>query len=74
MTGYKKSIVESCKVIADARNKVFTSMINLAMQGEHAEIDAVFREGDVFSFEKEQFRDCTDINWWTSSKRPIQPF
>jgi hypothetical protein len=62
MEDYKNAVAEACQCLAEARNKLFTAMVNVAMNGEYAELNESFDTGEFFYFEKNHFRDCEDIN------------
>lgn len=62
MENYKNAVAEACQCLADARNKLFVAMVNVAMNGEYQDIDKSFDVGDTFYFEKDHFKDCDDIN------------
>ena len=62
MESYKNAIREVCVTLSKSRNEIFTSMINVAMNGEYQEIDEAFSDGDIFSFELSHFADCKDVN------------
>jgi hypothetical protein len=59
---YKLRLTEACQTLAEARNQLFTAVINVGMSGEFKELDELFEEGDFFQFEKSHFRDSKDIN------------
>lgn len=63
MENYKNAIREVCVTLSKSRNEIFTSMINVAMNGEYQEIDKAFANDDMFSFELSHFSDCKDVNF-----------
>ncbi len=59
---YKVSLEESCQAIATARHEIFSTLINVAMSGEYAEIDDLFEVGETVLFDTTYFQHCQDIN------------
>jgi len=62
MEAYTNSVAEACQCLAEARNKLFVAMVNVAMNGEYQDLDESFDMGETFYFEKDHFRDSKDIN------------
>lgn len=62
MDTYKLRLSEACLTVVEARNELFTALINVGMSGEFRELDELFDNGDFFQFEKSHFQDCKDIN------------
>jgi hypothetical protein len=62
MENYKNAVAEACQRLAEARNKIFSAMVNVAMNGEYQDLDESFDIGATFCFEKDHFKDCDDIN------------
>lgn len=62
MENYKNAVADACQYLAEARNKLFAAMVNVAMNGEYQDLDESFDIGETFYFEKDHFKDCEDIN------------
>ncbi|QDH77949.1 hypothetical protein FKX85_02410 [Echinicola soli] len=62
MRTYKDALKESCSTIEEARDLVFTALINVAMTGEYKDIDELFEEGDVVRFSTAHFLNSEDNN------------
>ena len=62
MTDYRNKILLSYVALAKAHDALTDRIINVAMLGEFAEVNQVFREGDSFEFNLEMFRDSKDQN------------
>ena len=62
MENYKNAVAEACQCLAEARNRLFAAMVNVAMNGEYQDLDESFEIGETFYFEKDHFKDCDDIN------------
>lgn len=62
MENYKNAVSEACQCLGEVRNKLFTAMVNVAMNGEYQDLDESFGIGETFYFEKDHFKDCDDIN------------
>lgn len=62
MENYKNAVAEACQCLAEVRSKLFTAMVNVAMNGEYQDLDESFGIGETFYFEKDHFKDCEDIN------------
>ena len=59
---YRFALIESINQLIKSRNEFELRIVNLAMSGEFAEIDALFEVGDVIPADIDYFEHCKDIN------------
>lgn len=59
---YRKRMIQTLYVLAEARENTFMQIINLATEGEMKDIDKVFEIGDQFVFELGHFENMADTN------------
>lgn len=62
MKSHKIQIIETLENLSEARNIVFTQIVNLSLTGELKEIENTFDIGDKYSFNLKQFENTKDIN------------
>ena len=48
---YRKNIIATTDYLIEVREKLFTYALNIAMNNELKEIDAVFEKGDEYVFQ-----------------------
>lgn len=59
---YREKIILAYRALIKMHNKLTDRIINVAMLGEFAEVNAVFQVGDAYNFDLEQFRGTNDVN------------
>lgn len=59
---YRKRMIQTLYVLAEARENTFMQIINLATEGEMKDIHNVFEIGDHFVFELGHFENMADAN------------
>jgi hypothetical protein len=59
---YRFTLIEAVNQLIKSRNEFDVRIVNLAMSGEFAEIDALFEVGDVIPADMGYFEHCKDIN------------
>lgn len=62
MRAYRNRVIESLVLLSEIRNQLFTQIVNIASDGEMKEILNVFKEGDFYTFEMDQFENSSDVN------------
>ena len=62
MKSHKIQLIETLENISDARNIIFTQIVNLSMSGELKDIENAFDIGDKYNFNLKQFENTKDIN------------
>jgi glycerol-3-phosphate responsive antiterminator len=62
MKNTKSQIIETLKNLIEAREIIFSQIVNLAMTGEMKHIDEVLEIGDSYNFELKHFTDVEDFN------------
>lgn len=62
MKTYKEQIIDCINELWEAREKVFGSMVSLAMGTHLKEINDAFEIGEVFEFQYAHFEDIDDTN------------
>ncbi len=62
MRAYRNRVIESLVLLSEIRNQLFTQIVNIASDGEMKEILNVFKEGDYYTFEIDQFENSSDVN------------
>lgn len=59
---YRNTLIEAISLLQQTQSKLFTSMVNVGMFGEHKEIHGAFDVGDVYQFELSMFEQTNDPN------------
>ena len=59
---YRDKIILTYRALLETHEELMERIINMGMTGEFAEINEIFREGDIFKFDLEMFRDSKDQN------------
>jgi hypothetical protein len=62
MANYKKHIYKTIDALEEIEIMLFTSMLNLASEGELKEISDTFEINDVVKFKLEDFQNLEDAN------------
>ena len=62
MTPYREKIILTYKFLLEMHEEFLTRTINVGMAGERAEVNQVFKVGDTYKFDIEQFRGTNDTN------------
>ena len=62
MKSHKIQILETLKNLSEARNIIFTQIVNLSMSGEMKHIENVFDIGEKYNFSLKHFEKSKDIN------------
>lgn len=62
MTAYREKIILTYQVLLKSHEDLVDRIINVGMTGEYAEANEVFKPGDTYKFDLEQFRGTNDIN------------
>lgn len=62
MKAYRNRVIETLVLLGEIRNQLFTQIVNIASDGEMKEILNVFKEGDYYTFEMDQFENSSDAN------------
>ena len=62
MSDYRNQILETIENLIDAREIIFTQIINLAMTGEMKHLKDAFDVDDVYSFNMKHFETVQDEN------------
>jgi hypothetical protein len=62
MDHYQKKVREAFEIIEEARIQVLTALINVAMANEFKDVDALFKNEEVFSFRVSDFDHADDPN------------
>jgi hypothetical protein len=62
MKAYRNRVIETLVLLGEIRNQLFTQIVNIASDGEMKEILIVFKEGDYYTFEMDQFENSSDAN------------
>lgn len=62
MTKNKKEIVIIINNLIEARDIIFTQIVNLAMSGELADISTTFEVGEKYNFELAHFKNSKNVN------------
>lgn len=58
----KSQVIEVLKNLIEAREIIFSQIVNLSMLGEMKEIGNVFERGDSYEFTLSHFEDIEDAN------------
>jgi hypothetical protein len=59
---YKENLIETINTLVQCESMIFSSAVNLLMNGELKEIDKVFEVGEIYEFNINHFETSTDIN------------
>lgn len=62
MENPKTQILEIIENLVEARDIIFTQIVNLAMSGEMNHIESAFDVGEDYNFTLAHFEDVEDIN------------
>jgi hypothetical protein len=62
MENNKTKIIEVIENLVEARDIIFTQIVNLAMAGEMNHIESAFDIGEGYNFSLAHFEDVEDIN------------
>lgn len=62
MTAYRQKILLTYKYLLEVHEELLTRTINVGMTGELAEVNKVFKVGDTYNFDIEQFKGTHDVN------------
>lgn len=62
MKPYREKILLTYKFLLETHEELQTRTINVGMTGVMADVNSVFKEGDTYSFDMDQFRGTTDTN------------
>lgn len=62
MENRKLEIIEVIESLVEARDIIFTQIVNLAMSGEMSHIESAFDIGETYNFTLSHFEDVEDIN------------
>ncbi|PKP26678.1 MAG: hypothetical protein CVU03_02045 [Bacteroidetes bacterium HGW-Bacteroidetes-2] len=62
MKPYREKILMTYKFLLETHEELQTRTINVGMTGVMADVNSVFKEGDTYNFDMDQFRDTSDTN------------
>lgn len=62
MSERRKQIIETIENLIEARDMIFTQIVNLAMSGEIKHLENAFDIGDEYGFVLSHFEDLEDQN------------
>jgi len=62
MEPYREKILMTYKFLLETHEELQTRTINVGMTGVMADVNSVFKEGDTYNFDMDQFRDTSDTN------------
>lgn len=62
MEGHRKKIIDTIGNLIQARDIIFTEIVNLSMSGEMKHVENAFDIGDEYSFTLDHFEDVKDTN------------
>ena len=62
MTAYREKIILTYRHLLEMHEELLTRIINVGMTGEYSEVNTVFKPGDTYKFDLEQFRGTKDNN------------
>ncbi|SLJ99841.1 hypothetical protein SAMN05660445_02280 [Salegentibacter salarius] len=62
MSEYREKIILTYRQLLEMHEELLTRIINVGMTGEYAEVNTVFKPGDTYKFDLEQFRGTKDNN------------
>lgn len=59
---YRSHIIATINTLVECDNMLFTEGINVLMSGEMKDVDAVFEEGEMYSFNISHLETAKDAN------------
>lgn len=59
---YRNSLEQSCRILEDFGDQLFSCLVNVAMNGELNSADDLFELGESVTFNESDFRDLDDQN------------
>lgn len=59
---YRENLKAALNDLIDVNNKIFSSIIHIAMQGELKEFNDSVPIGETHEFSFELFKNCSDVN------------
>lgn len=59
---YRDKIILTYRTLLKTHEEILERIINVGMTGQFAEINEIFKPGDTYKFDLEQFRNTTDTN------------
>lgn len=62
MSDYREKIILTYRHLIEMHEELLTRIINVGMTGEYSEVNTVFKPGETYKFDLEQFRGTKDIN------------
>ena len=62
MSNHRKQILETIENLVEARDIIFTQIVNLAMSGEMKHLESAFDLGDKYNFTLKHFESVQDVN------------
>ncbi|WP_282017716.1 hypothetical protein [Salegentibacter mishustinae] len=62
MSEYREKIILTYRHLLEMHEELQTRIINVGMTGEYSEVNTVFKPGDTYQFDLEQFRGTKDNN------------
>ena len=62
MSNHRIQILETIENLAEARDIIFTQIVNLAMSGEMKHLESAFDLGDKYNFTLKHFESVQDVN------------
>ena len=62
MSEYREKIILTYRHLLEMHEELLTRIINVGMTGEYSEVNTVFKPGDTYKFDLEQFRGTQDNN------------
>ncbi len=62
MKPYREKILMTYKFLLETHEELQTRTINVGMTGVMADVNSVFKEGDTYNFNMDQFRGTSDTN------------
>ena len=62
MSNHRKQILETIENLVEARDIIFTQIVNLVMSGEMKHLKSAFDLGDKYNFTLKHFESVQDVN------------
>ena len=62
MSNHRIQILETIENLVEARDIIFTQILNLAMSGEMKHLESAFDLGDKYNFTLKHFESVQDVN------------
>lgn len=62
MKPYREKILLTYKFLLETHEELQTRTINVGMTGIMADVNSLFKEGETYNFDMDQFRGTTDTN------------